>query len=229
MVLFGVSVTVVAFDLLLSLDPHWFSTMYGVYYFAAFFQAGLAAAYLAAWFLWKKGVFAQVMNRAHFHDLGKFVFAFSVFWAYIVYSQFMLIWYGDLPEETFWYKVRSEDGWGAIAMALPIIRWVIPFFLLLPYANKTRFWVVLPVCVIILFGHWLDIFWNAMPAIRLFAHGKENYWAEAAFGAGFAWQEVLVGLAFFSLFFVCLGLIMQRIRMIPIRDPQLDNSIHHHE
>lgn len=229
MVFFALVTTMVSFDLLLSIEPHWFSTIYGVYYFAAFFQAGLAASYLVCWLLWRKGVFAQSMNKAHFHELGKFVFAFSVFWAYIVFSQFMLYWYGDLAEETFWYKVRSENGWESLAVLVPIVRWVIPFFILLPYGNKTRFPVILPVCVLILAGHWLDLFWNAMPAARLFAHGVENYWAEAPFGAGFAWQEILVGMAFFSLFFVCLGLIMQRIRMIPIRDPQLEKSLHHHE
>ncbi|TVQ76423.1 MAG: hypothetical protein EA369_10120 [Bradymonadales bacterium] len=229
MVLFAVSVTVVAFDLLLSLDPHWFSTIYGVYYFAAFFQAGLAVAYLVVWYLHRRGIFAGVVNRAHFHDLGKMLFAFSVFWAYIVYSQFMLIWYADIPEETFWYKERFEGAWHIIFWILPVVRWALPFLILLPYAHKTNFKIVLPVCVLILFGHWLDFYWNAMPALRLFDHSDAAVSAASVFDGGLIWQEALVGLGFFSLFFVCLGLIIERIRVIPIRDPQIQNSIHHHE
>jgi len=194
LVLFSLTVTAAGFDLLMSLDPHWFSTIYGVYFFAGFFQAGLALAYLTAWYLHRTGVFAQVLNRAHFHELGKYLFAFSVFWAYIGFSQFMLIWYADIPEEAFWYKYRLEHGWEWMAMALPVVRWGIPFVLLLPYANKTNTKIVLPVCILIFFGHWMDVFWNAMPALRLIAHGGKitglNPPLERALSGRRSWSEL---------------------------------------
>jgi hypothetical protein len=226
LVLYALTVSMAGFDLLMSLEPHWFSTMYGVYFFAGFFQAGLATTYLLTWYLTKKGVYSDFVNRFHFHDLGKFVFAFSVFWAYIGFSQYMLYWYGNLPEETLFYIIRSEKSWQWVAVAMLAIRFLIPFFVLLPYANKMNFKIAVPVCLLLLLGQWVDVFWNAMPAARLMHHGLADHanLAQAVIG----WKDVAVGLGFIALFFLVLGFILERIRLVPAKDPRLGDSIHHH-
>ena len=221
MVLYALSVTGAAFDLLMSLEPHWFSTIYGVLYFAMFFQAGWAAIYLMTYTLHRGGYLAGFINPKHFHDIGKYVFAFSIFWAYIAYSQFMLYWYADLPEETFWYKIRINDGWEWVGLAVLLIRWLIPFLVMMPFGSKTNPRIALPICVLVIFGFWLDLFWNAMPATRMFNHG-------ATLTASIHWQEVAVGFGFIALFFLSVGIILQKVKLIPTRDPRLLASIHHH-
>lgn len=226
LVLFALSVSMAGFDLLMSLEPHWFSTMYGVYFFAGFFQAGLATTYLLTWYLTRKGVYTNLVNRFHFHDLGKFVFAFSVFWAYIGFSQYMLYWYGNLPEETFFYIIRMEDSWQWVGLAMLLIRFAVPFLVLLPYGNKMNFKIAVPVCFLLLAGQWVDVFWNAMPAARLMHHGAADHagLAHAIIG----WKDMAVGLGFIALFFLVLGFILERIRLVPAKDPRLGDSIHHH-
>lgn len=226
--LFAISVSGLGFDYLMSLEPHWFSTMYGVYYFAGLFQAGLATAYVVVAYLYKKGLFEGFVNKAHFHDLGKFVFAFSVFWAYIAFSQFMLYWYGNLPEETFWYNVRMQDGWQWMGLSLLFVRWLLPFLVLLPFGSKLNFKIAVPVCFVLIFGQWLDLFWNAMPATRLLHHGAEAAEHISHFGVGFGWQELAVGVGFFSLFLLILSFILERLPLVPVGDPRIEASIHHH-
>jgi len=223
MILFALSVCGAGFDLLMSLEPHWFSTIYGIFYFATFFQAGWASAYLITYSLHRGGFLEGFVSKKHFHDLGKFLFAFSIFWAYIAFCQYMLYWYADLPEETFWYRARMTDGWEYVGLAVLLIRWVVPFLVLMPYGAKTTFKIALPVCVLVLFGNWLDLFWNAMPALRYFIKGEGHHLA-----GGFYWQELIIGFGFLALFFLCVGIVLQKIRLVPSRDPRILESIHHH-
>lgn len=224
LVLFALSVCSAGFDLLMSLEPHWFSTIYGVFFFATLFQAGWAAIYLMVYVLNRGGFLDGFINRSHFHDMGKYVFAFSIFWAYIAFSQFMLYWYADLPEETFWYQERMTHGWEWMGLAVLLIRWALPFILLMPYGNKLNPKVAVPVCLLVLFGNWLDLYWNAMPALRMIYHGK----GMDHLTAGFGWEELLMGAGFVALFFLCVAVILQKIKLVPIRDPRLASSIHHH-
>lgn len=228
MVLFALSACLAGFDYLMSLEPHWFSTIYGVYFFACFFQFGLVGLYLITAYLYKTGRLEGFVNKTHFHDIGKFIFAFSVFWAYIAFSQFMLYWYGDLPEETFWYKIRMNEGWEWIGLLVLAIRWGLPFLVLLPFGNKMNFKVAIPVCFALLFGNWLDLYWNAMPATRLMHHAAETVGAVAHHGAWFSIQEVLVGVGFIALFFLVFGSVLERLRIVAVGDPRLPDSVHHH-
>lgn len=235
LVFFALAVTGIGMDFLMTLEPHWFSTIYGVYYFAGFFQAGLAAMYLFCWYLYTRGYFKDYLNSNHFHDIGKFIFAFSIFWAYIGFSQFMLYWYGNLAEETFWYIVRFDDGWQWIGLSLFTIRWVIPFFVLLPFANKMNFKIAVPVCVLLLFGQWIDLYWNAMPATRNIEHAlhvtagaADGHGHASHFGAMFGLTEVLVGLGFAALFFLLSSWVLSRKSIVPMKDPKLLESVHHH-
>lgn len=228
LILFALSVSFAGFDLLMSLEPHWFSTIYGVYFFAGFFQAGLACMYLIVASLYRSGVLKDFVTEYHFHDLGKFVFAFSIFWAYIGFSQYMLYWYGNLPEETFWYMERTKDGWQWVGLAVLLIRWALPFLILLPYRNKMNFKIAVPICFLVIFGQWLDLYWNAMPASRLMAHSAEAGHEVAHYGAMFSAYEVMVGVGFFALFLLVAGSVMERIKMVPTGDPRISDSVHHH-
>lgn len=226
LVFFALTSFAYSFDVMMSVEPHWFSTMYGVLYFAMYFQAGLAFTCLVTWFLKKPGYLEGVVNQKHLHDQGKFVFGFSIFWAYIAFSQFMLYWYADLFEETMWYKYRMEEPWGLIGLSVLLLRWVLPFLLLMPFAAKNNPKIVIPVCFLVLYGHWLDSFWNLMPASRVM-YGLAVPQESSAF-SGYVWQDVASGLGFVALFVLVFGVILQGVRLVPWRDPRLGESIHHH-
>ncbi len=220
-ILFALSVTMAGFDLLMSLEPHWFSTMLGVHFFAALFQSGLALMIVLIWMLMRNGTLRDFVNTDHIHDMAKFLFGFSVFWGYIVFCEYMLIWYANLPEETFFYIERAKSGWFAFGAAAFVLRLVVPLFAILPFGNKRNFKILIPVCFVILAGHWIEMFWMIFPAMRL-PLGIETL------AAGFAWRDLGVALGFFALFVLVVGMIMERIRMIPIGDPNLEASVHHH-
>lgn len=222
LVLYALSVSAAGFDFLMSLEPHWFSTIFGVYFFAGLFQAGLAMIYLLTWIAHRSGALKDFVNLEHFHDIARFIFGFSIFWAYIGFSQYLLIWYGDLPEETFFYLVRMEPGWACLSIALLFIRFVTPFLVLMPYGFKRNYKVVLPIVLVIFAGQWLDLFWVAAPAMRLMEHGAGHH------GPVIGWREISMGVGFVACFLLVVGHIMQAIRMVPVRDPRLEDSIHHH-
>src|SRR5690606_11096453 len=118
MIGFALTLTFCAFDLLMSLNYAWFSTIFGVYYFAGCVLAAYSSMSLSLMWLQKKGSLTTYVNENHYHDLGKMMFAFTIFWAYIGFSQFMLIWYGDIPEETFWYHWRFRGDWRTVSVIL---------------------------------------------------------------------------------------------------------------
>ena len=162
---FAATVTFASFDWLMSLAPEWYSTIFGVYYFSGAAVGALAAIILAAVLLQGAGRLRESITVAHYHDLGKLLFAFVFFWGYIAFSQYMLIWYGNIPEETRWYLVRQEGAWRWVSVLLLFGHLLIPFLGLLPREAKRRkpllaFWAVW-----LLVFHWLDIYWLVMPSL----------------------------------------------------------------
>ncbi len=169
--LFAITLTFAAFDLMMSLDPVWFSTMWGVYYFAGSFLAAVSTLALALMALQKFGYLPSV-NKEHYHDLGKLMFAFVFFWGYIAFSQFMLIWYANLPETNYWFELRGIttvggnpyiSGWTWVAVALLFGHLLIPFLgLLSRWIKRSKkllgFWAVW-----LLVMHWVDHWWVVMP------------------------------------------------------------------
>ena len=169
--LFAITLTFAAFDLLMSMDPAWFSTMWGVYYFAGCALGSIATLILALMALQKFGYLPSVSDE-HYHDLGKLLFAFVFFWGYIAYSQFMLIWYGNIPEESYWFELRGMttqqgnpfvSGWTWVGVALLFGHLLIPFLgLLSRWVKRSRpllaFWAVW-----LLVMHWIDQWWVVMP------------------------------------------------------------------
>jgi hypothetical protein len=165
MVLFGLTVmSVTPWLWLMSIDAHWYSTMYSWYTFASTFVAGIALITLFVVFL-KNNNYLELTNREHIHDLGKFIFAFSIFWTYLWFSQFMLIWYANIPEETVYFKVRVQGPYRGIFFLNLIINFLAPLLLLMTRRSKRNYGTMTMMCVLILFGHWLDFYQMVMPAI----------------------------------------------------------------
>jgi hypothetical protein len=210
MVIFGITITVVAFDWISSLDPAWYSDVFGVYLFAGTFLAGLAATTLAILYLKSQGRLAGI-KPDHLYNLGGFLFAFTVFWCYIGFAQYLLMWYANMPEEVFWYKERLQGAWGVLLLALAVVHFFVPFFLLIPRETKCSprflFWTA----TIVLVSHWLDLYWMLFPAL-----GR---------GVTFSWPEISFGLLFLSGGLLWMRRSMRRREDMPIGDPFLNEGL----
>ena len=212
---FALSFSLYTVDLLMSLEPHWFSTIFGVYCFSGAIQASLAAMILMTLYCRSKGWVTGLMTIEHVHDLAKFMKGFTVFWAYIAFSQFMLIWYANLPEETIYYLHRSHGGWMAVSVSLLIFKFVIPFLALLPrWAKRTPSHLIM-VSVLVLVMHYVDVFWMVYP----------NYSSEFV---AFSWMEILVFLGFLGGFLFMVTGWLGKHNLVPIKDPRRGESLAHH-
>ena len=149
---------------LMSIDAHWYSTMYSWYTFASTFVAAIALITLFVIFLKNNG-FLHMVNREHIHDLGKFMFAFSIFWTYLWFSQFMLIWYANIPEETIYFKPRAEGIYSPIFWMMFIINFIAPILILMSRDSKRNYTILTIMSVLIIFGHWLDFYQMVFPAV----------------------------------------------------------------
>lgn len=226
LIFFGLSVTAGSLIWLMSLEPHWFSTMFGVYQFSGAHKAAAAVATLLLVYLTGRGDLKQV-NANHLHDYGKMMFAFSTFWAYIWVSQFLLIWYANIPEETGYFLLRQDSHWIALFALNVILNWVIPFFTLLPRPNKRNPKVLVPVAIVVLLGFWLDLYLQVMPATSHFAaeHHKLEHLHGPFIGAAEFGAMALLGGAFL----LVVTTMMSKASLVPTRDPYLQESLHHQQ
>jgi hypothetical protein len=172
LVVYGLTVTFAAWDLLMSLNPHWYSTIFGVYYFSGAVVGSLAALILALLWLQNHGVLTRSVTLEHYHDLGKLLFGFTVFWAYIAFSQYLLIWYANMPETTGWYMIRGAttvaadiNAWTWIALLLLLGHFVLPFLGLMPRSVKRRPLVLGLWAAWLLAMHYVDLLWLVMPEL----------------------------------------------------------------
>ncbi len=186
---YALSITFASFDLLMSLEPHWFSTIWGVYTFAGHFVGAIAIVTIMTVVLYNNGHLRQYITGEHFHDLGKLMFAFSVFWAYIAFSQYFIIWYANLPEETIYFANRTSHGWEYFGIALVVMHFVVPFMVLLRQDVKRKGNVLIAAAIIILISHYIDLTWIIMPAV-----GHHILKTDSVV---FGWQE-LTGWMFFG-------------------------------
>lgn len=166
LLLFAFTLTFAGIDWIMSLEPHWTSTIFGVYLFTGMTLSAIAIVSIVAIGLRRAGVpaMAAVTNH-HIYNLGALLFAFTCFWAYIAYSQYMLIWYANLPEETFYLLRRLNGGWRGVSILLALLRFVIPFFLLLSRRAKLSERAVFAAAWIVLAGQALDLYWYIMPQL----------------------------------------------------------------
>jgi hypothetical protein len=214
---FALSITFTAIDLMMSLEPHWFSTIYGVYYFAGTVVASLAAITIAVILLKEKGYFGSWMTNDHLFSLGALLFAFVNFWAYIAFSQFMLIWYADLPEETFWYLIRWEGGWVFISILLIVVHFFVPYFALLTQPSKMNPKVLKFIAIWLLFAHLLDMFWLIMPNMGSMKNGYV-----------FNWIDLVFPIAGTGLVILVFAFAAKKANLIPVGDPKLKRGIDFH-
>lgn len=215
LLVFALSYSLFSVDLMMSLEPHWFSTIFGVYCFAGLFQSTLAFLILLTLYCKSKGWVTGLMTMEHVHDLAKFLKGFTVFWAYIAFSQFMLIWYANLPEETVFYLHRSHGGWMYVSVGLIIFRFIVPFIALLPrWAKRTPRHLVM-VCSLVLIMQYVDLFWLVYP----------NYSDEFV---AFGWMEILVFVGFAGAFLFMVTQWLSKNNLVPIKDPRIHESLNHH-
>lgn len=162
------TITFFSFDVIMSLDPHWFSTIFGVYFIAECAICVFASIIITATFLQSMGKLNDCITCEHFHDTGKLLFGFVVFWAYIGFSQYMLYWYGNIPEETLWYYHRQEGQWLYVSLLLIFGHFIFPFFGLISREIKRRKFLLTFWAVWLLIMVWVDLYWLVMPN---FYHG----------------------------------------------------------
>ncbi|MBX3352861.1 MAG: hypothetical protein KF684_07985 [Phycisphaeraceae bacterium] len=227
MILYALTVAFAGFDWLMSLDYHFFSTMWGVYFFAGNLLSALAFTTIVLIALTSFGRLRGVVTEEHFHDMGKLVFGFTVFWAYIAFSQYFLIWYANIPEETSWLMARRESGWMTVSVFLVVGKFILPFLFLIPRPVRRTPALLLLVCAWLLFMHMVEIFWIVRPQMTPpVAEGAER----VIFYGGplkLSWLD-FVGPVGPVLLLV--GLVLRRIAtgpLIPIKDPRLTWSLSH--
>lgn len=221
-VFFGVSSSMSSWDWIMSIDTHWFSTMFGWYVFASWFVAGLAVITLIVIELKKYGYLEKV-NANHIHDLGKFVFAFSIFWTYIWFSQFILYWYSNIPEEIVWFNERmffNRGNYASMFYINLIINFLFPFFFLMTRDAKRKMVWLKVACVAIVIGHWFDTYLMIMPGV-LKEHGGLNL--------GTLFLELGLVLVYVGLFGFVVLQSLSKIPLIAKNDPMLEESIHFHQ
>lgn len=212
---FAIGFSLFSVDLLMTLMPTWYSTIFGVYAFAGMAQSGFAFLILLCLYIMRSGFVNGYVTIEHVHDLAKYLKGFTVFWAYIAFSQYMLIWYANIPEETEFYLMRSQNGWTAISLLLLIGKFIVPFLALLPRAAKRTPAHLVMVCVWVLVMQFIDIFWLVAP----------NFNGNVL---TFGLAEVAPILGFGALFLILIGRFLKNNSMVAIKDPRIDEALNHH-
>lgn len=215
LVIFAVSSSVGAWDWVMSIDTHWFSTMMGWYVFASWWVTGLAMITLIVANLKDQGLL-KVVNANHLHDLGKFVFAFSIFWTYIWFSQFLLIYYANIPEETVYFVTRiNTSPYGWIFYANIILNFALPFLLLMTRDAKRHLSMLKVVCPIVVVGHWLDFYNMITPGVM-----QHN--------GGIGFLEIGLALVFMAAFLYVMFNALSKAPLVARNHPMLEESLNHH-
>jgi hypothetical protein len=204
--------TLASIDWIMSITPHWYSTMFGVYFFAGAFVGFIAFLSVVVVAMRRAGLLETVITTEHLHDLGKFLFAFTAFWAYIAFSQFLLIWYANLPEETIWYRARLEGSWRAVSILLMVGHFGIPFFYLMGRAVKRKGWTLAAGGAWMLAMHYVDLYWQVMPTLH--PEGVRPSILDLA-------ALIAVG----GCFVAAASWLMRRQALVPLRDPRLAESL----
>ena len=211
-IVLALTLTFASIDWIMSLTPHWYSTMFGVYFFSGSFVGFIALLSVVSVAMRRAGLLDTVISAEHLHDVGKFLFAFTAFWAYIAFSQFFLMWYGNLPEETIWYKTRIEGSWLPVSLFLMAGHFVAPFFYLMGRNVKRNGATLAIGGAWLLAMHFVDLYWQVMPTLHPdgLSPSVLDVAAFAAVGGCF------VGAA---------AWLMRREALVPLRDPRLAESI----
>lgn len=210
--LFALSVSMAAFDWVMSLDADWFSTIFGVYLFSASMFGFFGFMIVSFMMLQRSGKLKEYVSIEHYHDLGKFQFGFTMFWSYIAFSQLILYWYGNIPEETNWFRDRLKGDWAYLTYGSILLHFAIPFLgMMSRHVRRHRFGITFWACWALV-AHWLDMTFLVMPNV-----GPVS--ATMIFG------HILCGLGMFSIFVAMVLMRASGVPLVAIRDPRLPEGM----
>jgi hypothetical protein len=234
MIIYAVATCFISFDVLMSLAPKWYSTIYGVNFWGSSMVGGFSMLALLVLGIQRTGRLTHSVNAEHYHDIGKWMFSFTFFWAYTAFSQFMLQWYGNMPEETVWYKYRLFGEWQWVSIAMLVGFWAFPFVFLMSRWTKRIVPSLVFFAVWQLVFHWLDLYWNVMPQYDWGTsfHGAAQLVPGPLTGnvalhhVGFSPLDVTVWLGLLGILIAGIGRNLKG-NLIPIKDPMLGVSLAH--
>jgi hypothetical protein len=209
---YGLTITFASFDWVMSLEPHWYSTIFGVLIMGGQGLAALAFLIIVLAWLSRRPPLDAIIVPAHFHDLANLMLAFVMLWAYFSFSQYLIIWAGNLPEEIAWYTHRLNAGWRAVGMALVLFHFAVPFCLLLSRTIKRERNAIVKVAAWIMIARLVDLFWLIAPEF----HPE---------GIGVSWLDILLPLSLFSVWLGCFVWQLRGRAILPIYDPQFDEAL----
>jgi len=214
---FAITISLAAVDWLMSIEPHWFSTIIGVYYFSGTVIAAIAAVTIATVYLKEHGYLHSRMTNDHLFSLGALQFAFINFWGYIAFSQYLLIWYADLPEETYWILQKWEGSWAIFSILLIIIHFLVPYIALVSQPSKMNPKRLKFISVWLLFAHLFDLYWLVMPQMPGLADGYV-----------FSWVDLVFPVAAVGLIIIIFNMKAKKENLIPVGDPKLKRGLDFH-
>ena len=214
-ILYMLTVTFAAFDWMMSLEPTWFSSIYGVLFVAGQLLMAIAFSIIVLALFRNKQPVAERATHDVFNDLGNFLLGFVAFWAYIAFSQYLIIWSGNLPEEITWYIVRTQGGWQYMGLALIAFNFVLPFVLLLSRTIKRRAKTLSLIAIFIVFIRYVDLYWLTMPALRptLSVH----------------WLDIVIPIAMGGFWVALFAWFLKRKSLLPLHDPRFEAAPVHHQ
>jgi hypothetical protein len=244
-VLFAVTESLMAWDFIMSIDTHWFSTLFAWYTFAGLFITSIAALAFIVSYLKSKGYLEEV-NEHHLHDIGKFMFAFSIFWTYLWFVQFMLIWYSNLPEEVTYFMLR-QDHYRGLWLGSFLVNFIAPFTILMTRDAKRKPKLLMFMSVLIFIGHWMDTYIMVIPGFMVnaghHAAAAQGHVAQAANGAHVAaghavehgqlligtigWMEIGTTIGFLGLFAFIVQHYLSKAPLVVKNHPLMEESLHH--
>src|SRR5437870_10070795 len=210
--IFVITVTFAAIDWVMSLDPSWSSTIFGLIFVAAWTLSALAFTILVSTWLSQREPVNAVLRPAHFHDLGNLLLTLVMLWTYFAFSQYLIIWSGNLPEETVWYVARKQGGWGAIALGIVILQFGFPFLMLLSRATKKSSQKLALLAILILAMRIVDIIWLIEPT---YSPGKFHL----------SWMDVVAPIAIGGIWLATFVWQLQKRSLVPVNDPQLEQAL----
>jgi hypothetical protein len=198
---------------MMSLSAHWFSTLYSWYVFASAFVSSMALILLFVVYLKNVGRF-EFVTKEHMHDLGKFMFAFSIFWTYLWFAQFLLQWYGNIPDETAYFKLRAQGPYSMFFYFNIILNFVLPILILMTRPSKRNYFTIVFMAILLLFGHWLDFYLMTVPSALL------QHWH-------LSWYELGIPAGFVGLMILLVSNTLSKANLVPVNNPLLKESLNH--
>jgi hypothetical protein len=212
----GITLWLASCDWVQSLEPEWYSTIFGVYHFSGIMTGGLAVIVLCTVWLHRQGILRAAPTEQHLLDLGRLLFAFCTFWMYIWFSQYMLIWYANIPEETVYFVRRLNDGWGAVFLANMLLNWAIPFLVLLPQRCKQSWRILSAVAGVVLLGRFVDLYQMVYPPV-------------VAGPPGIGGWEIAIWLGALAIAALAILVTIGSAAIHPVKDPSFAKSLQYQQ